>query len=1051
MTTRFRFLPIFCVLLISVLGSCFPCSVQGQGIMRVVPPPHYFDISLWHYHKGEFTQALSGFENDLQNCVKIPNQNGQMVPWLDSMCFWVMIGECHFQMARYEEAMNAFNTALDIYRHQVNWLKAINYVSGPLPVDRPALPWGTSKRPGGVGNFSQCVFQIVQEHVNVVDLKQHGTAIARQRQLTRIHADELIIRMALLIRRRAEILGPLSKFDQRTKELTEILGGRPCPPNHFTGVWVEVLYGLALAAMGDDTAAKPQLEKGLMMQGRFDHQLTSYALNELGNIAMRSGKSEAALQLYHETSLCATYFGDWALLGESFRNMSNAQKLIDKSKPLPPLIGAMEYLQGLKDPSPLVFVPVCHELAEDALTAADLKLATTFCNQASASMSKRAISDSVHGARNRYLRAIISYAQGIANFRDGKPLSVAGGDENLAIALGFLRRGSLWLYQLGVLETYFQAGLITTRGPITIRIADELYEYMLREPTSFDWATSPMDSLALMTFTPPNAYQRWFFVALQRGDREKAFNISELARRARFYSSFKLGPRLLSLRLLFEGNPNEIDPQALLQRQTLALDFTHFNQLSKRVAEIKKQLQALPVAPKDQLLSRQKTLLAELEQYSLAQEALLRPIALSRYQAPNVFPPIKTLEQIRAELPEKTSMLVFTEALGKTYGFLVNQSNLAMWPVLQEPRAPTLGKLITDFLEAIGNRDATRMVSLKDLNDSDTKWKKAGYDLLIRLLGESRQANFTELVIVPTGPLWYVPFEAMSVKIGDEYRPLISAADSPLTIRYAPMASLGVPAKMSRSVTAETLVLHGKLFAKDDPSVALDAINRYIKEGVEHLVPMTTIGNEPNFQDLPASASAFATQVKRLVVLDDIPMPRSGEPLAWSPFTFDKSKLNNPIGSWMNLPWGGPETIVLPGFHTPAESALKSTGSSAASRAVPSGDDLFLSSMVLQACGAKTILISRWRSGGRASYDLVGDFLKNYETMPASEAWRKSIINVGVTPLTLKEEPRIRSHPTDKAPLANHPFFWGAFALIDRGEHPESAEEDATEKESKLD
>jgi len=139
--------------------------------------------------------------------------------------------------------------------------------------------------------------------------------------------------------------------------------------------------------------------------------------------------------------------------------------------------------------------------------------------------------------------------------------------------------------------------------------------------------------------------------------------------------------------------------------------------------------------------------------------------------------------------------------------------------------------------------------------------------------------------------------------------------------------------------------------------------------------------------------------------------------------------------------------LVLPGFHTPAESALKPSGTGP--KAVPNGDDLFLSAMALEACGARTILISRWKTGGRASFDLVGAFLHNHATMPAAEAWRQAIINVGGEPLILEEEPRVRSTTGDAAPLANHPFFWGAFMLIDRGEHPEGTTD--AEPGSKLD
>jgi hypothetical protein len=235
------------------------------------------------------------------------------------------------------------------------------------------------------------------------------------------------------------------------------------------------------------------------------------------------------------------------------------------------------------------------------------------------------------------------------------------------------------------------------------------------------------------------------------------------------------------------------------------------------------------------------------------------------------------------------------------------------------------------------------------------------------------------------------------------------------------MASLGVPQRSSRSANAETLVLCGKLISRDSPDVSLDAVSRFAKSEMRNIAVMKA---DDRTSPLPASASAFASQVQQLVVLDDIPM---ASPLGWSPFT---SKAKSPAADWLTLPWGGPRLVVLPAFHTSAESAFKQQG-------VQNGDDLFLSAMLLEACGAKTILISRWRTGGRVSYDLVEQFLSQLASKPAPEAWRQAIMEVGSKPITLDAEPRVRKEPNVDTPIANHPFFWGAFMLIDRGEKAE--------------
>jgi tetratricopeptide (TPR) repeat protein len=1031
------------------IGEFFGKNAFGQGAMpaREIPTQEYFAISLHRCFEGNFDKALADFNHDLQRAVKIPNVNGQMFLWLDSLCYWVMCGECHYQTARYDDAMQAFNNALQIYLQQPEWLKNITYAGNPSLLPRQPFVWGRSERTGAVGDFRHCKFQIYQENINLVNLSQlghQGTALTKNAQLSSIHADEIVSRMALMIRRRSEILGALSKYDPETKLLLEVLGNRPCLPNHFTGAWVDVLHGLTLAAMGDDASAETQLQKGLLMLGQLDHHLTPVALNELGNIAVRANKPEEAVKHYLESSFSAYLARDPILLGETFRNMANAQRLIDKTKTYPPLQAALNFFGMQKDVSPMILVPLCHELAEDAFTAGNAKAAITFYNQAAALLKGRNMADTVHGARNYYLGAMIAYATASADYQNGKPMNLAiqNGDKNLETALLFMRqRGSLWLYQLNILETLFQQGKITTRGPITMRIADELYDFLLRDPNTLDWMLQPMESLAAMTFTPPTAFQRWFYVALQRGDREKAFEISERARRAVFFSSFNLGARLFSLRILFEGGNANIPPERILERQTLSLDFAGFGELSNQVRAVRTQLQSVPLVPQNPAqIEQQRKLLRELETLSLAQEAMLRSMALTRTRTSNIFPPVMTLEQIRKELPEKTAMLVFTESLGTLYGFLIDSRNLTMWTIIQEPKTDSLSKLITDYLTGLGNRDINYQLTVKDLSDPNGKWKEAGSKLLNRLLGnEPRPVQFTELVIVPTGQLWYVPFESMTVKTGADYRPLIAAGREPLTIRYAPTASLGIPRKTGRSVAAETLAVYGKLVSKDSPEAALNAIDRYVKAGIQHLIPMPAITNEP----FPSSASAFAAQIKQLLILDDIPIPANGLPLSWSPFNADRAKLKNSVASWLTLPWGGPELIILPGFHTPAEFSLKSPRSG--SKPILNGEDLFLSAMTLQACGAQTILLSRWRTGGRASYDLVEEFLKNYSRMASAESWRQAVMTVGGEALHLDEEPRVRTEAGVEPPMANHPFFWGAFMLIDSGDVPENQDSGISE------
>jgi len=122
--------------------------------------------------------------------------------------------------------------------------------------------------------------------------------------------------------------------------------------------------------------------------------------------------------------------------------------------------------------------------------------------------------------------------------------------------------------------------------------------------------------------------------------------------------------------------------------------------------------------------------------------------------------------------------------------------------------------------------------------------------------------------------------------------------------------------------------------------------------------------------------------------------------------------------------------MILPGFHTSAENASR----------IGNGSEIFFSVLAMQASGAQTILLSRWNQGGTTSYDLVGEFLRNYREKPAPIAWQDAVMSVANRSIKFDEEPRIKTVANEEPLRANHPFFWSGFLLIDQGEL--SAEED---------
>ena len=100
------------------------------------------------------------------------------------------------------------------------------------------------------------------------------------------------------------------------------------------------------------------------------------------------------------------------------------------------------------------------------------------------------------------------------------------------------------------------------------------------------------------------------------------------------------------------------------------------------------------------------------------------------------------------------------------------------------------------------------------------------------------------------------------------------------------------------------------------------------------------------------------------------------------------------------------------------------------------GDEMLVSTCGLMASGVRTMLLSRWRTGGQTSLDIVREFLQELPTEPASAAWQRSLLLTRSSDLDPNREPRLKGVQATEQPKAEHPFFWSGSMLIDTGSKP---------------
>ncbi|HEX4143797.1 MAG TPA: CHAT domain-containing protein [Pirellulales bacterium] len=984
---------------VAALAVALPRPAEAQ--LGSIPSPAYY-ATLPTYWNGNYSDALSAFQSEFNAAIKSPGSQAASGRWIDSICYLTMAGECHYHMGQLPEALTQYNNALTIYAAFHDWMLRVQFPVSIAPASggsRALVPWGMSQRTSGMGQFPP-TFLIGQGNVNNLQAVVQG-GVVQQAVMVPISASEIVRCTTLAIRRRHELMGPVCKYDALTNQLITLLR-RAGMPNNWSQAWVDLPLGTAQAAAGDASGAAATLERAMLVHGELDHPLTADALFGLGQLAFESGDYAKAARFFEETTYAtATYadttFADPGLAEEAFRYGQLIHLLTNQKGVYPPLAPALTWSRthGSQQLHASLAILLADNLASRGETAA----AVTALTEARGILVRGAMGSYDIGARLNMVAALTSY----------QSKQMSAGDQALNAALSFEQTGSMWMFQIGLVDSLYLS------DEIYDRVAVLLYESVLRDPTPLDWAISPLEALAVLSRPHPTSYEHWFDATLKRQkEPELALEIADRTRRHRYLSSLPLGGRLLALRWVLDGPPELLNEQSLAQRQDLLTRFARYQELDSAAKKLSAELADKPVVEESaDARHEQARRLTELGGLGEAQEAILREIAVRREPAELVFPPLRKTKDMQQSLPAGHALLAFfVTSNDNWYGFLFSREKYAVWPINSPAQ---VRQELTSMLRRIGNTDHNRQLTMQDLGREN--WKKSAAKILDLLFEKSTvdlNTKFEELIIVPDGPLWYLPFEALPIgKDEATAQPLISQ----VRVRYAPTVGLSIPYYHARRPEPKpTGVVLGKLYPHDDNAVAQSAFEP-LARSLKRAVVL------PHNPQVPSAL--VRTLVDGLIVLDDIESTDGA--YGWSPMQLETSKSSGTLSTWMTLPWGGPEWIVLPGFHTAAESGFR--------KGMPSGNDLFLATCGLMSTGVRTILISRWRPGGQSSFDLVREFAQELPHASAAAAWQRAVQLLAGQPLEIEAEPRLKKNTTGAdPPLADHPFFWAAYMVVDSGQ-----------------
>lgn len=953
-----------------------------------VPRPSYYAASGALY-SGDYRSAERALRREVQRAIKTPQAR-----WIDSIASHAMLGEVLYQEGRNGEALAEFDQACRLVLAYPDWLLRVRFQQGPRPDPNRArrdVPWGRGDRAATLGELPATELVMVGQLDQSQAYRQGG--VVQLAQFWRVNIAEIVRTAALAMRRRNEILGPLGQYDPISKALVDLFSrGNLAPPNHWSGAWVELEYGLALEGVGRDDEARAHLARAVLLEGRYDHPLTCVALLEQGRLAMDGGDARSADQLFREAAISAYYYDNSDVVAEALW-LGWLNHTVGGQGLYPPLPIAVTWA----DANGLRHIAVRLQLAqaESLIELGQVQQATALLEQTARRLGEMRIG--LPGIHQTFLEALVRFQQG----------HVAAGNELLAKALVAQSAASLRNFQIGrTNELYDSRGVLA-------RAAAQLYEKLLADPTPAEWTTWPLRAIAVLKTPHEAAYNRWLGAALERNDVPLAVEITERYKRSRFLASLPLGGRLLALRAILEAPPADLTQEQMLQRQALLAAYPGYRDLDTAGRQLADELRAGPIVAAG---DDSRTIGDRFDAWSentQRREQLLSAMALRRLASSMVFPPLRTTDELQKSLGDGEALAVFHVAGDRLFGFLVSQTDAHAWEIAGARR---LRGAVGSFLQDLGNFSASRTISIEQLQNK--AWRASGEKLFAAIFGDSRLylAKTRSLVIVPDGWLWYLPFDAL-VTPGAKGPSLL--ADR-VPVRYGPTAALAVSDGRPLRRPQHAGIVAGEMAWLDSDAGRADAL-RELEAAVSGPVQLPTPMPEPGWLVAPL--------LDELVSFGEV--DPSGGGYDWSPLPRARGGGTDTLNMWLALPYGGPERVVLAAMVTAAEDGLKGARRSGAHRPPP-GSEMFQAVCGLMAGGARTVLVTRWRTGGQTNLDLVREFVQELPHTSAAQSWQRSVLLARETPLELPREPRVkRSAETGEPPTADHPFFWAGYLLVD--------------------
>ncbi len=977
----------FVIALLSHLSIA--CGQIGEGPL---PPTQYY-LLYPAYYNGEYNQVFG----DARTTPGVFRQGTDR--FLDSACYWVLAGECQYQMGNYPSAMAFYEDALRLFANlqAAGWQNRLRppNISNALPnaLQRAGITWGQPKRAFEIPSLPDSINMMFGEMFSGELARLRGGVVDEAR-FRSVDVGEIMRCMGVALHRRSLIKGRVCEFDRLTSELLSQLEATPRNDGSLFGAWNGVLTGMAYSAAGEYDQARRNLEAGLQFGGRFDHQLTPLGLLHLALVAYRQGDLPTAAHYALEASYSAAIFQQFDVVEEAL-SLGTAIHLESKGSGVyPPLADAAAWAQRNRAQLPAISLKI--RLAECLSESGDTAGSARLLTEASRAFSSRTgFGVGQLSGRANYIAASNQFVEG--NFEAGM--------NQLQKALSEFASCSRWLYRLRWTEEAFLSRSLLPRH------ANTLFGLLLRDPNEREWRSDPIEAMTFLITPHLSSINLWQQIAIADRNYQQAIQISELYRRHWFYSTLPLGGREIAFRWTMHGPCEALTKSAEKQRQDFLTRYPKYREVSNEADRLRLNLLTRPLhhPPQSEEEKAYVQAFAEYGRLTLLQDSLLASIALRREPAEMVFPPQLDFDSVKLSLNPHQTVLYCIETNNQVFIFELTSLGIRL---ISTNSSRDVVNLVNKFFRESSLREKEMT---PEMLQSKT-WAKSSAEIAkllipgITLSGDEQTPH--EVVIVPSGALWYLPFEALCLAVSDEKTELLMDR---ARVRYSPTVGLAVVPQRGPRQNSRTV------FFVDKVSDLLDS-SGVIKEFQANLAagPGVVAYNDR----LPIPSALFGAVCDEFVVWSGMGKMPSDGPYGLEIVQKDRGLKGSRLSNWLGLPWHGAEHIVLPFFESLGARGV--TGNNA-------GDDLFLLTTSLLASGARTLMISRWTTGGVSGLQFSNIYWRENRKKAPMEAIHEARQKMLSEPIVFTREPR-PAKPKGKEPLeitAQHPLFWAGYFLVD--------------------